>query len=115
MIVGANLFNDRATSSSYNFGPGEVSKLTVKEVAEIACSKWPSSRGIDIKIDPSAVHESELLWLSSTLAINELGWHNKLEAREAINWTMEWEKLSMTSSPLSAVDQQINIFFKELQ
>ena len=73
------------------------------------------SRGIDIKIDPSAVHESELLWLSSTLATNELGWHNKLEAREAINWTIKWEKISMSLSPLSAVDQQITTFFKELQ
>ena len=115
LIVGTNLFNEGATSSSYNFGPGEDSKLTVKEVSEIACSKWPGSRGIDIKIDPSAVHESELLWLSSTLATNELGWHNKLEAREAIKWTIEWEKISMSSSPLSAVDQQITTFFKELQ
>ena len=115
LIFGANLSNKEVNSFSYNFGPGDGSKLTVKEVAEIACSKWPDSRGIHIKIDPNAVHESELLWLSSTLATNELGWHNKLEAREAINWTLEWEKLSMSSSPLNAVDKQIYSFFKELR
>jgi hypothetical protein len=47
------------------------------------------------------------------LATKELGWNNRFEAREAIGWTIDWEKESMKSSPLSALDQQINKFYGE--
>jgi hypothetical protein len=52
-----------------------------------------------------------LLWLSSNLAIQELGWRNRFEAKEAIRWTIEWERESMNSTPLQALDRQINAFF----
>jgi len=52
-----------------------------------------------------------LLWLSSQLATKELGWSNRFEAREAIAWTIEWERQSMKTSPIAALDQQINTFY----
>ena len=64
-----------------------------------------------IQINPSAVHESGLLWLSSELATTELGWSNRFEAHEAIRWTIDWEKESMNSSPLAALDRQIFDFY----
>jgi CDP-glucose 4,6-dehydratase len=101
----------RTISRAYNFGPGEESKLTVEQMADYACTQWEGAKGVDIQIDPSAPHESGLLWLSSELATKELGWNNRFEAREAIGWTIDWEKESMKSSPLSALDQQINEFY----
>jgi len=111
LTIGANLMDSKKISSAFNFGPGEASKLTVKEMADFACSQWPQSLGIEIQVDPSAVLESGLLWLSSDLATKELGWRNRFEAQEAIGWTIEWEKELMSSTPLSALDQQINGFF----
>jgi len=111
LTIGANLMDSKKISSAFNFGPGEASKLTVKEMADFACSQWPQSLGIEIQVDPSAVPESGLLWLSSDLATKELGWRNRFEAQEAIGWTIEWEKESMSSTPLSALDQQIIGFF----
>ena len=81
-------------------------------MADFACSQWPQSLGIEIQVDPSAVLESGLLWLSSDLATKELGWRNRFEAQEAIGWTIEWERESMSSTPLLALDQQINSFFE---
>jgi hypothetical protein len=63
-------------------------------------------------VDPTAVPESGLLWLSSDLATKELGWRNRFEAQEAIGWTIEWERESMSSTPLLALDQQVNSFFE---
>jgi CDP-glucose 4,6-dehydratase len=111
LTIGANLMDSKKISSAFNIGPGEASKLTVKEMADFACSQWPQSLGIEIQVDPSVVLESGLLWLSSDLATKELGWRNRFEAQEAIGWTIEWEKESMSSTPLSALDQQINRFF----
>jgi len=111
LTMGSALMAGREISSAYNFGPGEESKLTVEQMAEYACTLWEGARGLDIAIDPNAVHESGLLWLSSQLATKELGWSNRFEAREAIAWTIEWERQSMKTSPIAALDQQINAFY----
>jgi len=111
LTMGLALMAGREISRAYNFGPGEESKLTVEQMADYACTQWVGSKGVDIQIDPNAVHESGLLWLSSDLATKELGWKNQFEAREAIRWTLDWEKESMKSSPLAALDLQINKFY----
>ena len=111
LTMGSALIAGRAISPAFNFGPGEESKLTVLQMAEYACTQWAGSKGLDIQIDPAAVHESGLLWLSSASATKELGWSNRLEAHEAIRWTIDWEKESMNSSPLVALDQQIFEFY----
>ncbi len=111
LTMGSALMAKKAISAAYNFGPGEESKLTVEQMANYACSQWDGSQGIDIQVNDSAVHEAGLLWLSSELATKELGWSNRFEAEEAIRWTIEWEKESMKSSPLSALDAQINKYY----
>ena len=67
LTIGVNLMEGKKISAAYNFGPGEESKLTVQEMASYACSQWPESLGIEIKVDSTAVPESGLLWLSSDL------------------------------------------------
>ena len=114
LTLGEKLMRGKQVSKAYNFGPGDESKLTVREMAEMACEQWQGSLGIDIQPDPNSLPESGLLWLSSDLANQELGWSNRFEAEEAIRWTIEWERESMKSSPLSALDIQIKEFFGEL-
>lgn len=111
LMMGSALMAGRTISPAYNFGPGEESKLTVKEMADYACTQWEGAKGLDIQIDPNALHESELLWLSSDLASKELRWSNRFEAFEAITWTTDWEKASMKSTPLLALDAQIQEFY----
>ncbi len=111
LTMGSALMAGKNISPAYNFGPGEESKLTVEQMAHYACAQWDGSQGIDIQVSDSALHEAGLLWLSSELATKELGWSNRFEAQEAIRWTIEWEKESMKSSPLSALDAQINKYY----
>ena len=85
--------------------------MTVEEMAKYACDLWEGSKGVEIHVDPLAVHEAGLLWLSSELAGKELDWCNRFEAREAIAWTLDWEKAAMTTSALSALDLQIHEFY----
>lgn len=109
--MGLALMQGRTISLAYNFGPGEESKLTVEEMAEYACAQWEGSKGVEITIDSQAPHEAGLLWLSSELAAKELGWSNRFEAREAIAWTLDWEKAALQTSALAALDQQIHEFY----
>jgi CDP-glucose 4,6-dehydratase len=111
LTIGCKLMTDKKISPAYNFGPGDESKLTVQQMAEYSCGQWPGSQGIEVRDDKNALPESGLLWLSSNLAIEELGWFNRFEAKEAIRWTIEWERESMNSTPLQALDTQIDAFF----
>lgn len=112
LTVAQKLMKNQQTSPAFNFGPGDDSKLTVQQMAEYACVQWGGSKGIEIQNEGTALPESGLLWLSSKLANKELGWSNRFEAKEAIRWTIEWERESMASTPLQALDKQILEFFK---
>lgn len=111
LMVGNKLMQGLDISPAYNFGPCDNARLTVEQVANLAIALWPGSKHLEIHSDPTAVHESELLWLASDLAQAELSWTCKLNAEQAIAWAIEWEKNSMISNSVKAMDEQIIKFF----
>jgi CDP-glucose 4,6-dehydratase len=112
LSIGTKLLNSIPTSESYNFGPSDESKLKVSQMSDIACALWPSDATWTHCPPSDGFHESQLLWLSSERAKRELGWRNLLSARESIKWTIEWEIESEISTPLKALDQQIERYLK---
>jgi CDP-glucose 4,6-dehydratase len=111
--VGQELISKKSLAHAYNFGPTRDSKLNVESIAKIACSKWGNNASYVVKTDLKQPAESVLLWLSSDLARQDLGWENKLDATAAIQWTVNWERGSQESDALSAMDFQIKDFFEE--
>jgi CDP-glucose 4,6-dehydratase len=109
--IGKLLSENKTLAHAYNFGPGDDSKLSVEEMAKIACSMWEGNAGYIINSDSAYPKESKLLWLVSEKAHIDLGWKNKLSANEAIQWTIKWEKLSYETDPKIAIDLQIKKFF----
>ena len=109
--LGIKLMLKKDLSNSYNFGPGKSSKLTVKQIAEFAAGLWGDRAKIVFDSGEKFPPESKLLWLNSKLAKRDLGWSNSLDAKEAVRWVMEWEKLSISQSHLQALDNQILKFF----
>ena len=112
LMMGQKLIKGESIPASLNFGPSDDAKLTVKEMAEYACDLWADSAGFEVINDPNAPSETGLLWLSSTLAKNELGWVNKLDARTAIRWTLDWHRNVKNSSAPEEMDRQIAAYFK---
>lgn len=91
--VASKLFNNEKISSSYNLGPGEDSNMQVVEVCERALLKWGNPVGIVVEESEfKAVGEAKFLSLDSSLAFRDLGWKTKLNANQAIDWTVDWEK-----------------------
>lgn len=113
LLVGKSMMNQIQIAQAYNFGPTEESKLTVEEMAKIACSLWENSKGYVIDENKNFSAESKLLWLSAELANHDLGWNNRLNAENSIRWSIDWQKLSELSNPLSALDQQIHKYYQE--
>ncbi|MEY4692855.1 MAG: hypothetical protein RL437_135 [Actinomycetota bacterium] len=109
--LGFKLSNSKV-SNAYNFGPNEKSKLNVEKMSQIACNYWPNNAGYKIEKSEANPPESNLLWLDSSKAKKELSWETKLDAEEAIKWTINWELEAANSSPLNALDKQISMFFE---
>ena len=115
LMIASKILKREELSPSYNFGPSEDSKLTVAQMSDLACEFWPGNSGWVHQPSNDALHESNLLWLSSERARKELGWANHLDARESIRWSIEWELEAEKSSPLKALDSQIDRYRELIQ
>jgi len=80
-------------AGAYNFGPLPEDHLQVKELVEEAIGSWGSGSWLD-RSSSVAVHEAGLLKLDISLAKKDLGWIPRLTARQAVQWSLDWYKLS---------------------
>ncbi|MDI3321658.1 CDP-glucose 4,6-dehydratase [Pinibacter soli] len=78
-------------SGAYNFGPQPKDHLSVKELVEVSIKAWGEGSWNDIS-DKNQPHEANLLQLDITKAMTELEWQPKLDAAQAIEWTLNWYK-----------------------
>ena len=76
---------------AWNFGPNHNQIRTVADVSDIAGEIW--GVGQNWAQDESQYpHEANLLLLNSNKARTELGWQDRLNFEESVNWTMNWYK-----------------------
>jgi CDP-glucose 4,6-dehydratase len=93
-------------SEPFNFGPQPADHLPVKQVVEKAISIWGSGSWNDVS-DDNQPHEAGLLKLDISKAVRALDWTPKLNAEEAIRWTVEWYKQSE--------DQKADFTFSQIE
>ena len=92
LILGALLNEEPGDfSTAYNFGPVPGDHLTVKELVAQAIKTWGGGEWKDMS-DNNQPHEATLLQLDISLALQELQWKPKLNAADAISWTLQWYK-----------------------
>jgi len=109
LLLGGLLNDDVSFSQAYNFGPLPEDHLTVKEVVETSIRVWGNGQWND-RSSSATVHEASLLQLSIEKAQTELKWRPKLNAKSAIEWTIDWYK----QSPEKIIDftfEQIKEYF----
>jgi CDP-glucose 4,6-dehydratase len=75
-------------SGAFNFGPGLASNRTVVELIEAALT-FRSGNWVD-QSDPNAVHEANLLNLSTDKAFHLLRWQPVWDFRETVAQTVRW-------------------------
>ena len=83
--------NPTRYSGAYNFGPNPEDHLSVKELVEISIQHWGIGHWKDTS-DANQPHEAGLLKLDITKAKEVLNWYPKLNASQAIEWTINWYK-----------------------
>lgn len=92
LILGRALDDDPCSySEPFNFGPHVTDALPVHEMLQLAIDCWGHG-GFSVEQDTTAPHEANLLKLDISKSVRALGWHPILNAKEAVNKTIEWYK-----------------------
>lgn len=107
----AGLLNEKPLkhARAYNFGPAPQDHLTVKQLVETAIKYWGDGNWRDAS-GPTQLHEAGLLKLDIGLAKKELGWAPKLNADQALKWTIDWYKQPLAQQA-GFTFQQIKAYF----
>lgn len=110
LLLGAML-NEKPQnfSNPYNFGPLPTDHLSVKELVETAIKIWGNGKWKDTSND-SEPHEAGLLKLDIKRAVKALNWQPKLNAQQAIEWSIDWYKQT-SETQASFTFQQIDNYF----
>ena len=94
----ALLDNPRQFSEAWNFGPSDLSFLTVGDVASEVVAGGGAGKVVH-EIDPNAAHEATLLHLSIDKARSRLKWRPVYSGHEAIAVTTDWYKCRHEGAP----------------
>jgi CDP-glucose 4,6-dehydratase len=94
----------------WNFGPRRDSFVEVGQVATLAAELWGGGPRWELD-DEKHLHEANLLALDASKAQRELGWRNRLGFRDALAWTIDWERrVYAGADPLTVTREQIGAF-----
>ncbi|WP_156687011.1 CDP-glucose 4,6-dehydratase [Mycobacterium sp. Marseille-P9652] len=106
----ADALLDGSGLGQWNIGPGRDSFVEVGQVADLAANLWGG--GAHWGRQPGEhPHEANLLALDATKAQAELSWRNRLGFRDAVSWTIDWERQVVDGAdPLAVTRQQIQAF-----
>lgn len=97
-------------SGVYNFGPRPLDHLTVKELVELSIYIWGSGEWKNSN-EINKLHEATILMLDIGKAKNKLKWQPKLNATEAIEWTINWYKTkeNITEFTIGQIREYMNL------
>ncbi|UXA04244.1 CDP-glucose 4,6-dehydratase [Mycobacterium sp. SMC-2] len=94
----------------WNFGPGRDSFVEVGQVATLAAELWGGGAHWELE-GGNHLHEANLLALDTSKAQRELGWRNRLGFRDAVAWTIDWERrVHAGADPHTVSREQIAVF-----
>ncbi len=105
--------NKEKISNSWNLGPKEKDVKTVEWIVKEFCDLWGvnASWKSDLSKHP---YEAKKLTLNIDKALKELKWKPKLNAREALKLTVEWEKEKLNSKNMFDISlKQIKNYLKK--
>ena len=113
LTLGALMVQDPVKyADSFNFGPRSEDTLTVKEMAEMALKIWGNGN-IELPVLENQPHEAGLLSLDISKAAEKLNWKPKWDAKQALEYTLEWYKKYYNDGVINTITQlQINCYIQ---
>jgi CDP-glucose 4,6-dehydratase len=105
---------DKNLGGEWNFGPDHRDKYSVLDLVNNFARSW----GVDSNSktwqseDTVQPHEAGYLLLDSNKARTTLGWKDKLDFVESVEWTSLWFKNQKNENSLAQTEEQIKNFLK---
>lgn len=90
-------------AGAWNFGPLGDSSLTVKDLVDQFIAIW--GEGVYETDSSEALHETTLLRLDVSKAINEMNWRPKFSETESIRRTITWYKRHTQGESISLIQE----------
>ena len=110
LLLARRLFEGDATcATSWNFGPSAKGACDVQSVVARLVQLWGDGASFQV-IEDDSMHESFLLRLDSSRAIQKLGWNPRLTVDTALDMTVSWYRRALETSPLSITMEQIEAY-----
>lgn len=101
---------DGSADGAWNFGPDQNQTKTVADVANIAGAVWGAEKSWENDLGTHP-HEAPVLILDSNKARTKLGWSDKLNFQESVEWTINWYKnVNNGNDPLEETLKNIREF-----
>jgi len=92
LLLGEKLLTDAVKyAEPYNFGPYGEDALPVKAMVELAIEIWGKGE-YEVPQLANQPHEAGLLKLDISKAVDQLGWKPQLNAKKAVEYTIDWYK-----------------------
>ena len=92
LLLGAKLETEPVVySQAYNFGPYSTDALPVEKMLALALKCWGGGK-FKVEQSQGQPHEAGLLKLDISKAIADLNWKPKLNAKLAVEFTIDWYK-----------------------
>lgn len=96
------LLRGEFSGEAFNFGPDTDSFVQVGAVADAVALLWGTDSIVEVDPGPH-VHEAAILALDSRKAELQLGWRSRITFRDALAWTVGWEKQLRSGGDARAV------------
>lgn len=110
LLLASKMIDDAIKyNTSYNLGPNPENILSVESLTKIAIARAGLGQ-YEVEANINKPHEAATLMLDIQKAKNELGWEPKMNAKEAIEKTVDWY-LNDASAKEKCM-QQINEYLK---
>ncbi|MGD8456886.1 MAG: CDP-glucose 4,6-dehydratase [Anaerolineales bacterium] len=91
MMLAQGLYeNGIAFSGAWNFGPENEDALPVETIVKRICKQWGGEAAYEIRTNPDAVHEAEVLILDCAKAKNDLKWAPVWRIDTALKSVVDW-------------------------
>ena len=105
----AEHLNQPEMQGAFNFGPQELSAVTVEQLVHLFRKAWKNPFEIEMDSQFSGPHEARTLKLDSSKAETLLKWKPRLSLETGVQWTAEWYQQAMENPGQlkTLTDQQI--------
>lgn len=101
----------KGTTGEWNFGPSLEEKYSVGELATHVAARYGITKAAWILDGTALPKEATNLLLDSSAARLQLGWSDRLDFYESIEWSINWY-INHDLTPLERTKTQIENFFK---